>query len=374
MKKQEKTRKQARFTNKENNTAGNKHQYAYGKIDSSVRSSEEDYLYGKAKNTKEKSYNNYQGINSFRSEVGQFEAPEVPRTDLALEVRETFEDDDVEIRGVILTEDYDEENDIQVTTVVIKDKKAAKVMRKPIGTYVTIEAPRLNEGDESYHEPVAREIAKQLKNIIGNVKHKEVLVAGLGNRDVTPDALGPEVVDNLFVTRHLIKEYGDEFQTEHNLVNVSAISPGVMGQTGMETSEIIKGIIKETNPSLVIVIDALASRSVNRLNTTVQITDTGICPGSGVGNNRQALNKESLGVDVIALGVPTVVDAATIVNDTMEHFMENQGFEPSEIQQFNTELNEQIIYNMFVTPKNIDESIKRISFTISEALNSCFAG
>src|SRR5690554_3434303 len=125
-------------------------------------------------------------------------------------------------------------------------------MRKPIGTYVTIEAPRLNEGDESYHEPVAKEIAKQLKNIIGNVKHKEVLVAGLGNRDVTPDALGPEVVDNLFVTRHLIKEYLDEFQTEHNLVNVSAISPGVMGQTGMETSEIIKGIIKETNPSLVI--------------------------------------------------------------------------------------------------------------------------
>ncbi len=199
------------------------------------------------------------------------------------------------------------------------------------------------------------------------------MVVGLGNRDVTPDALGPEVIDNLFVTRHLIKEYGDEFKSQNNLVNVSAISPGVMGQTGMEAREIIKGIVEETNPSLVIVIDALASRSVNRLNTTVQITDTGICPGSGVGNNRQALNKESLGVDVIALGVPTVVDAATIVNDTMEQFMKNQGFAQSEIHQFNNELSEQMIYNMFVTPKNIDESIKRISFTISEALNSCFA-
>lgn len=200
-----------------------------------------------------------------------------------------------------------------------------------------------------------------------------MLIAGLGNREITPDALGPEVVDNLFVTRHLIKEYGEEFQAENKLANVSAISPGVMGQTGMETSEILKGIIKETKPDLVIVIDALAARNVHRLNTTVQLTDTGICPGSGVGNNRQALNKESLGVDVIALGVPTVVNAATIVNDTMEQFMVKQGFQEKEINQFNNEINEQIIYNMFVTPKNIDESIKRISFTISEALNSCLA-
>ena len=298
---------------------------------------------------------------------------EVPRTDLALEVRESFEEDDVEIRGVTLTEKYDEETNICVTTVVIKDDHGSDVMRKPIGTYITIEAPRLNENDEGYQEPVSKEIAKNLMKLVGEINHKEVLVAGLGNREVTPDALGPEVVDNLLVTRHLIKEYGQEFQTENKLANVSAISPGVMGQTGMETSEILKGIVNETKPSLVIVIDALASRSVNRLNTTIQITDTGICPGSGVGNNRQALNKESLGLPVIALGVPTVVDAATIVNDTMEQFMIKQGFKASEINQFKNEINEQIIYNMFVTPKNIDESIKRISFTISEALNSCFA-
>ena len=296
----------------------------------------------------------------------------VPRTDLALEVRETFEDDDVEIMGVALTEDYDESTNIRVTTVEIKDEKAANAMGKPIGTYITIEARRLNENDESYQEPVSKEIARYLKKVIGDVRDKEVLVAGLGNREITPDALGPEVVDNLFVTRHLIREYGRDFQEENNLLNVSAISPGVMGQTGMETGEILKGIINETKPSLIIVIDALASRSVERLNTTIQITDTGICPGSGVGNNRQALNKESLGVEVIALGVPTVVDAATIVNDTMEEFMIKQGFGQNEIQQFNKEINQQIICNMFVTPKNIDESIKRISFTISEALNSCF--
>lgn len=296
----------------------------------------------------------------------------VPRTDLALEVRETFEDDDVEITGVSLIEDYDESTDICVTTVVIKDEKGSKAMDKPIGSYITIEASRINENDESYQEPVSKEIAKYLKKLISNDKHKEILVAGLGNREITPDALGPEVVDNLFVTRHLIKEYGQGFQEENNLVNISAVSPGVMGQTGMETGEILKGIINETKPSLLIVIDALASRSVERLNTTIQITDTGICPGSGVGNNRQELNKESLGVEVIALGVPTVVDAATIVNDTMKEFMIKQGFGQNEIHQFNKEINQQIICNMFVTPKNIDESIKRISFTISEALNSCF--
>lgn len=324
--------------------------------------------YKKNSNKKNKNLNELDE-NQQDENQNQFEGP---RTDLALEVRESFEEDDVEIQGVSLTEEYDEDTNICVTTVVIKDEQGARVMRKPLGTYITIEAPRLNENDESYQEPVSNEIAKNLKKLIGDAKYKEILVAGLGNREVTPDALGPEVVDNLFVTRHLIKEYGDEFQTQNKLVNVSAISPGVMGQTGMETSEILKGIVGETKPSLVIVIDALASRSVNRLNTTVQLTDTGISPGSGVGNNRQALNKESLGVDVIALGVPTVVDAATIVKDTMEEFMVKQGFNASEIYQFINEINEQTISDMFVTPKNIDESIKRISFTISEALNACF--
>lgn len=295
------------------------------------------------------------------------------RTDLALEARESFEDDNVEIQGVELNEEYDEKNDIRVTTVKVKDQKGAKAMGKPIGTYITIEAPKLGQEDESFHEPITKEIAKHIKQLTGVLEKKKILIAGLGNREITPDALGPQVIDNLFITRHLIKEYGPEFQVKNNLGDVSAISPGVMAQTGMEASEVLRGIIRETIPDLVIVIDALAARSIHRLNTTIQITDTGISPGSGVGNNRKALNKESLGVEVIALGVPTVVDAATIVNDTMEHYMTKQGLSEKEIHQFLSEVNDQGMSNMFVTPKNIDESIKRTSYTISEALNKCFS-
>lgn len=295
------------------------------------------------------------------------------RTDLALEARESFPEDDVEVRGVELTENYDEKNKIRVSTVVIKDEKGAKAMQKSMGTYITIEAPEIMHSDEDYHKPVSDEVARQLRKLAGDLKKEETLVVGLGNRDVTPDALGPQVVDNLFITRHLIREYGDEFKEKNQMGNVSAISPGVMAQTGMEALEIVKGIIKETSPKLLIVIDALASRSVSRVNTTIQLTDTGISPGSGVGNNRKALNEESLGIKVIAMGIPTVVDAATIVADTLSKYMEQSGFGQEDIDKFISEVREQQIDNMFVTPKNIDESIKRMSYTVSEALNSCFA-
>ena len=295
------------------------------------------------------------------------------RTDLALEVRESFPEDDVEIKGVILTEDIDKKNKIRVSTVVIKDEAGSRAMERPIGTYITIEAPELNNSSDDYHKSVSHYISKNLKKLTGTLYRDEILVVGLGNREVTPDALGPQVVDNLFVTRHLIREFGDEFKEKNHLGNVSAISPGVMAQTGMETLEIIKGVIKETNPKLIIVIDALASRSVNRLNTTVQIADTGISPGSGVGNNRKALNEENLGVKVIAIGVPTVVDAATIVADTLTKYMETTGFNEEEIYGFISDVNSKQMDNMFVTPKNIDEMVKRISYTVSEALNSCFS-
>lgn len=295
------------------------------------------------------------------------------RTDLALEARESFPEDNVEIKGVILTEDLDKQNNIRITKVVIKDEAGARAMEKPIGTYITIEAPELNNSSEDYNKSVSHYIAQNLKGLTGGLCKDEILVVGLGNREVTPDALGPQVVDNLFVTRHLIQEYGNEFKEQNHLGNVSAISPGVMAQTGMETVEIIKGVIKETSPKLIIVIDALASRSVGRLNTTIQIADTGISPGSGVGNNRKALNEDSLGVKVIAIGVPTVVDAATIVADTLTNYMESTGFNEKEIYEFISEVNCQQMNNMFVTPKNIDEMVKRISYTLSEALNSCFS-
>jgi spore protease len=295
------------------------------------------------------------------------------RTDLALEVRESFPEDDVEIKGVILNEDFDKKNNIRISTVEIKDEAGARAMEKPIGTYITIEAPDLNNSSDDYHKTVSRYIEKYLKKLTGKLYRDEILVVGLGNREVTPDALGPQVVDNLFVTRHLIREFGNEFKEKNHLSNVSAISPGVMAQTGMETLEIIKGVIKETNPKLIIVIDALASRSVSRLNTTIQIADTGISPGSGVGNNRKALNEDSLGVKVIAIGVPTVVDAATIVADTLTRYMEATGFNEEETYKFISEVNNNQMNNMFVTPKNIDEMVKRISYTLSEALNSCFS-
>lgn len=295
------------------------------------------------------------------------------RTDLALEARESFEEDDVEIKGVVLTKEYNEDKDISITTVIIKDEQGAKAMQKPIGTYITIEAPQLQEKDDEYHNEISEEIGKVILSLIGDTGENGVMVVGLGNREVTPDALGPWVVDNLFVTRHLIREYGEEFKKKNHLRCVSAIAPGVMAQTGMEAAEIVQGIMKETKPSVVLAIDALAARSVSRLNTTIQISDTGINPGSGIGNHRKALNEESLGVKVIALGVPSVVHASTIVRDSMENMLNSQGFSEQEINTFLSEVtNQQTIHNMFVTPKNIDEAMKCISYTISEAINSCF--
>lgn len=293
------------------------------------------------------------------------------RTDLALEIRESFQED-VEVEGVILRVRTDKKKDMKVSTVIIKTEEGSKKMGKPIGTYITMEVPHLEKDDKNYHEPLANEIKKYVKELAGGFVGKSVLVAGLGNRDVTSDSLGPKVIDHLFITRHLIREFGEEFKEKNALGNISAVAPGVMAQTGMEAAEILSGIIQKTKPDLLIVIDALAARSLQRLNTTIQITDTGICPGSGVGNHRKALNKETLGVNVIAIGVPTVVDASTIVEDRMEEVLQEQGFSEREIESFLLEVKNETMKNMFVTPKNVDESIRRISYTISEGLNACF--
>lgn len=310
------------------------------------------------------------------------------RTDLALEEKERFEADNVEVQGVILEEEYDKEREIKVTRVMIETENGAKIMGKPVGTYITLEVPNLIVPDEDYH----REISEKLAQLVGELikekkKEYDVLVIGLGNREVTPDALGPYVADNLIVTRHIIKEYGKYAMGEKKVHMVSAIVPGVMGKTGMETMEIVNGIVKETKPDFLIAIDALAARSTKRLNRTIQIADTGIHPGSGVGNNRGGITKETLGIPVIAIGVPTVVDAATIVNDTMENFLVAlessemlrgvgvvlQGYNAAEKYELIRELISPHLNGMFVTPKDIDETMKRISYTISEALNILFS-
>lgn len=310
------------------------------------------------------------------------------RTDLALEQKERFESDNVEIPGVIVEEQYDTEREIKITKVIIETEKGAKVMGKPVGTYITLEAPNLAVPDEDYHREISVEIAQILKELIRDKKEEyQVLVVGLGNRLVTPDALGPGVVDQLVVTRHIVKEYGKYAMGSDTVHMVSAIVPGVMGQTGMETLEIIKGVVDETKPDFLIAIDALAARNSKRLNRTIQIADTGINPGSGVGNHRSGLTEETLGIPVIAIGVPTVVDAATIVNDTMENLFAAletsemlkgvgvvlQGYNATEKYELIKELISPHLNGMFVTPKDIDETIRRISFTISEALNLVFS-
>ncbi len=277
------------------------------------------------------------------------------RTDLALEARESIKESEDGIRGVRVEETYDEKSEIKVTKVVIESKNGAKAMGKPMGIYVTLEAPGMAEPEENYHQEISSELAKQLKDIIPDAeKEQSILIVGLGNRDVTADALGPNVADNLFITRHVVKEYGKAAYSKSRMHMVSSIVPGVMAKTGMESAEIIKGVVEQTKPDVVIVIDALAARSTKRLNRTIQITNTGIHPGSGVGNHRNALTKDSLGAPVIAIGVPTVVDAATIVNDALADKA------PSNLAELN---------NMYVTSKDVDYQVKQISHIICDAIN-----
>ena len=309
-------------------------------------------------------------------------------TDLALEEKERFESDHVEVQGVTVEETYDEEREIRITKVKIETEKGARTMGKPVGTYITMEAPNMAVADEEYHREISEELAKYIKELI-KIKKEDyaVLVVGLGNRQVTPDALGPHVADNLAVTRHIVKECGKYAMGEETAHMTSAIVPGVMAQTGMETLEIVKGIVGEAKPDLVIAVDALAARNSKRLNRTIQIADTGINPGSGVGNHRNGINKDTIGVPVIAIGVPTVVDAATIVNDTMENLIAAletsetlkgvgvvlQGYNATEKYELIKKLISPHLNGMFVTPKDIDETIRQIGYTISEGLNLLFS-
>ena len=309
------------------------------------------------------------------------------RTDLALETQEKMQEDKVDLKGVSFSEEEIDTN-LVISTVVIETENGAKTMGKPKGTYITIEAGNMDEEDEDYHREISTQLARVIKKLVP-VKKEElsVLVVGLGNRAVTPDSLGPRVVDNLYITRHILNEYGKFAFGKEGVNRISSIVPGVMTQTGMESMEIVAAVVKETKPDFVIVVDALAARNTKRLNRTIQVTDTGINPGSGVGNHRHGINEKSLGVPVIAIGIPTVVDAATIVNDTMASLLSalSQNEEWKRIGNSVNELNDSEKYElirellspglniMFVTPKDIDESVKRLSFTISEGINMALA-
>ena len=293
------------------------------------------------------------------------------RTDLAVEMKEEIQSDEP-IRGVHVMTKNNGDTDIKEVRIVVENEQGAMQVGKPVGTYITLESEQLRRADEEFHKPMTEVLARHLRQFVGN--RKRIMVAGLGNREVTPDALGPFVIDNLYVTRHLLKEGIISHSAE-----ISAIAPGVMAQTGMEAVTVLKALIDEIKPELLIVIDALAARESDRLNKTIQLADTGITPGSGVGNHRSAINEESVGIPVLAIGVPTVIAVPTIVNDAMDVLVDAIGKQSAKnvLKKFNEEERYQLacemvtpyLEDMFVTPKDIDEAVKRISYTISEAIN-----
>lgn len=297
------------------------------------------------------------------------------RTDLALEVRESFQGDGGEIEGVSLDKenvwiDEGHESCIEVSTVVIMNEKGRQAMGKPIGSYITMETGDIIKMSDVQYDNVMEELGKRIETLTGELKNKKILVAGLGNRYITSDSLGPYVVDGLDITRHYAKEFGNSFLKKFGMGEMCAIAPGVMAQTGMESEEIISAVAGKTKPDIIIVVDALAARSVGRVTTTIQITDTGINPGSGVGNHRIGLNEESIGTKVIGIGVPTVVEAEVIVRDRIEEFMYSCGLNDDEINEFLEDMSRTAIRDMYVTTKNIDESVERMGELIAGSINA----
>lgn len=273
------------------------------------------------------------------------------RTDLALELKEE-KDLGYTQSGIAVKTRIDTTNHIKETKIIIKNKKGEESLGKPKGNYITIEADDLSSNDGSFHKEMSEALYLNLREMIG--KNKKILVAGLGNANVTADSLGPRVVNNLCITRHLKDENKGK-----NFLQISAIAPGVMAQTGIETSEILEALVTKIKPDVLIAIDALAARSSRRLNKTIQISDTGIAPGSGVGNHRNEITQHTIGVPVLAVGVPTVISVPAIISDLMKE---------NPFEKTYQNLDQEFI-SMHVTPKNIDESMKRISYTISEGIN-----
>ncbi len=296
--------------------------------------------------------------------------------DLALEAREIIQGKTgQEIPGVrVDKESYDSAD---VTIVSIEDKSAETIMGKPVGTYITIDAPAISGRDPKLHHNIGLVVAEMLGRLVKIEEKTHILIVGLGNWNATPDALGPKVVSSTMVTRHIFNFAPQELKV--GMRPVSAIAPGVLGITGIETAEIIKGVVEKIKPDLVIAIDSLAARNVSRIGTTIQIANTGIKPGSGVGNQRLGINQESLGVPVIAIGVPTVVHGAVIAQDTIEQFLLQLKNNPTLFKLYemlNPDISKDIIQKvlepfggrLMVTPKEIDDLIRRASKVIAGGL------
>ena len=296
------------------------------------------------------------------------------RTDLALERRDLYRNAnniENEIDGIESEKEENNEN-IITTRVKVTNEKGEEAIGKPIGTYITIDIKNLKIAGNEEIQQASEIVTKELKELIDKHTEKEgdILVVGLGNVYVTPDSLGPKVIKDIDITRHLLK-YARP---------ISAIAPGVLGTTGIETMEVIKGIVENIKPKLIIVIDSLASKSIERISSTVQIADTGIVPGAGVGNARNELSQKTLGVPVIAIGVPMVVDAATIATDSINIFIEKLQKEAESNEELNKlkeankyELIKEALipndYNLIVTPKEIDELIENMKDVVARGIN-----
>lgn len=304
--------------------------------------------------------------------------PAGPRTDLALEAAEGLRArHGGQIPGVRVTDER--QNGIVITRVDIHTEEGASLAGKPQGTYVTIEASRLRQRDRRFGKRVADALAGELAALLNLDDDAVVFVVGLGNWHATPDALGPRVVSQLLVTRHLRRYVPVELTGK--LRSVCALAPGVLGITGMETGEIIQGVVQRIRPDAVLAVDALASRSINRILTTVQIADTGINPGSGVGHDRVAITRENLGIPVIAVGIPTVVSAVTIAHDTLNLVVGRlrqeetlyrllDGLDDQEQQHLLEEVLNPSVGDLMVTPKEIDVLVRDMSQVVAAGINS----
>ncbi len=299
-----------------------------------------------------------------------------PRTDLALEAREMVNTTvSEEIPGVIV--ETVEEDEVVITTVNITTPEAERIMGKNQGTYITIEAQGLRYKNTPLQEKIMKKLGQKLVGLVELPKNAMVLVIGLGNRNITPDALGPRAVEKIVVTRHLQEMLSPELKG--GVRSVCAIAPGVLGITGMETTEIVQGIVSKIKPDLVIAIDALAAASSRRVLTTVQLANTGISPGSGVGNKRFGLNKHSLGVPVIAIGVPTVVHASTIAMDTIDVLQEHAPFaryfksmehlSEEDRRTIVGQVLPELLSDLMVTPKEVDRFIEDIGVVVAGGIN-----
>lgn len=280
------------------------------------------------------------------------------RTDLALEAREIWAQDTrdkARLEGVQVQETTRE--GYPVTTVRITNKQGEQALGKPVGTYVTLELNGLKRREEDAFPRAARALGDELRALLSLKQGQSVLVVGLGNRAITPDNIGPGAVSNTLVTRHLVEQVPAHFG---HFRPVAALAAGVLATTGVESGELVRAVVDRIKPSCVIAVDALASRSLSRICTTIQIADTGITPGSGVGNYRTALNRETLGVPVIALGVPTVVDVATLCADILAEAGQAE-LEPEALRGTATQL--------MVTPRDIDQSAADLAKVIGYGVN-----